>query len=198
MSALSKVILILGKARSCRHPNLGCREAESCGWFDVLPKICMRHDVWMGVWSWWSCQWQVANKCGLLNLNTFCRGMFKFHAKFDADSLLYLLSHFECDSHTVHMLTQQHLPPPLTSTVKSSLFAHMHSSPHSLAARLPWCHTNHSCYINSGWTSSGQTSYIIPGALPVQAKTLAEWEQHSVRRHERGDTEIGAEKLCKI
>ena len=45
--------------------------------------------------------------------------MFKFNTKFDAESFFYLLSHFECDSHTVHMLTQWHLLPPLTSTVKS-------------------------------------------------------------------------------
>ena len=32
--------------------------------------------------------------------------MFKLNAKFDADSLFYSLSHFECDSHTVPMLTQ--------------------------------------------------------------------------------------------
>ena len=32
--------------------------------------------------------------------------MFKLNAKFDADSLLYSLSYFECDNHTVHMLTQ--------------------------------------------------------------------------------------------
>ena len=69
-------------------------------------------------------------------LNSFHGGMFKLNTKFDADSLLYSLSHFECDGHTVHMLTQQHLPPPLTSTVKSSLFTHAHSSPLSLAARL--------------------------------------------------------------
>ena len=67
--------------------------------------------------------------------NSFCEGMFKLNAEFDADSLLYLISHFERDSHTVHMLTQWHLPPPLTSTVKSSLFTHVHSSPLSLSAR---------------------------------------------------------------
>ena len=60
-----------------------------------------------------------------------------------------LFAHFECSGHTVHMLTQRHLPPPLTSTVKLSLFTHAHSSPLSLAARLHWCHTNHSCYINN-------------------------------------------------
>ena len=91
-------------------------------------------------------------------------GMFKLDTKFDADSLLYSLSHFEFDSHTVHMFTQQRLPSPLTSTVRSSLFTHVHSSPLSLAARLHWCHTN--CYhINDGWSFSGQTSYIKFGNI---------------------------------
>ena len=85
----------------------------------------------------------VVHSCGLLNHpNSFCRSMFKFKAKFDADLLLYSLSHFEYNSHTVHMLTQQCLLPPLTSTVKSSLFTHVHFSPLSLAARLHRCHTN--------------------------------------------------------
>ena len=98
--------------------------------------------------------------------DSFCRGMFKLHANFDADSLLYSLSHFECNGHTVHMLTQQHLPPPLTSTVKWSLFTHVHSSPLSLVARLHRCCTNHSCYINNGWTFSGQTSYTLSDFIP--------------------------------
>ena len=38
-------------------------------------------------------------------------------AKFDADSLLCWLSHLECNVRTVHLLTQWHLPPALTSTV---------------------------------------------------------------------------------
>ena len=42
--------------------------------------------------------------------------------------------HFECDGHRAHMLTQQHLPPSLTSTVKSSLFTHAYSRPLSLVA----------------------------------------------------------------
>ena len=54
------------------------------------------------------------------------------------------------------MLTQQCLPPPLISTMKSLLFMHMHSSPLSLTARLRGCCTNHSRYINNGWTCSGQ------------------------------------------
>ena len=48
-----------------------------------------------------------AHSCSLLNhLNSFCEGMFKLNAKSDADSLVYSLSHFECDGHTVHTLTQ--------------------------------------------------------------------------------------------
>ena len=89
--------------------------------------------------------------------NSFCRGMFKLNAKFDADSLLFWLSHFECNNHTVHMLNQWHLLAPLTRSVKSSLFMQAHSSPLSLAARLHQSHTNHSRYINNGWTFPGQT-----------------------------------------
>ena len=44
--------------------------------------------------------------------------MFKLNAKFDADSLLYSLSYFECDGHTVPMLIQRCLLLPLTSTAK--------------------------------------------------------------------------------
>ena len=78
----------------------------------------------------------------------------------NADSLICFLSHFKCNGHTVHMLTQRHVLPLLTSTVKSSSFTHAHSSPLSLAARLHRSCTNHSCYINNGWAFSGQTSYI--------------------------------------
>ena len=37
--------------------------------------------------------------------------MFKLNVKFDADSLLYVPSHFKCDSHTLHKLTLW-CPPP--------------------------------------------------------------------------------------
>ena len=141
------MILVLGKARSHRVPNLGC----SGGWGERIShlddlmfcqKLCMRHDAWAGALLWWSCQSPAAHSHGFLNhWHSFYSGMFKLNAKFDADSLLYSLSHFECDGHTVHMLTQRRLPPPLTSTVKSSLFTHAHSSPLSLATRLHWCRT---------------------------------------------------------
>lgn len=38
ISSLSTAILALGKARSCREPNLGCRGAGRPGWWDALPK----------------------------------------------------------------------------------------------------------------------------------------------------------------
>ena len=43
ISSLSKVILVLRKARSHRTPNLGYREAESPGLFDVLQKNSAQH-----------------------------------------------------------------------------------------------------------------------------------------------------------
>ena len=130
------------------------------------------------------CTHYIVPKSLLNHLNSVCGGMFKLNTKFDADSLLYLFSHFECGSHTVHMLTQCHLLPPLTSGVKSSLFMHVHSSPLSLAARLHQCHANYSCSINNGWTFSGIDhicSYSfkrsrgvirIPKSLKTVAKSL--------------------------
>ena len=118
-------------------------------------KLCKRCDTWVGTLLWWSCQSPGSHSCGLLNQpNSFHGGMFKLNAKFDADSLLYLLRCFECVGCTIHMVTQQHLPPPLTSTMKSSLFMHVHSSPLSLAARLHQGCENHSRYTNHGWIFS--------------------------------------------
>ena len=37
-SSLSKVIVVLGKTRSCRVPNLGCSGTKSPGWSDVSQK----------------------------------------------------------------------------------------------------------------------------------------------------------------
>ena len=140
-------------------PNLGCSGAEVSDLM-LRQKNSTRHDVWMGS-LWWSCQSPVAHSYGFLNHpNSFHGKKFELKTKFDEDSLLYSLSHFECNGHTVHMLTQWRLLLPLISTVKLSLFMCMHSSPLSLAARLHQCCTNSSPYNNNGWTSSGQTSYM--------------------------------------
>ena len=87
--------------------------------------------------------------------------MFKLNAKLNADSLLYLLSHVECDSHTVHMLSQWRLLSPLTSTVNLSMFTHEHSRLPLLGCQvISILHANHYRYINNGWTFSGQTLYM--------------------------------------
>ena len=86
-----------------------------------IKKFCTRHDSWAGVLLWWSCQSPVAHSCGLLSHpKSFPGGMFKLNTKFDAVLLLYVFSCFECDGHSVYVLTQWCPPPPLTSTVKSS------------------------------------------------------------------------------
>ena len=73
--------------------------------------------------------------------NSFHGGTLKLNTKFDADSLLYLLSHFKCNDHTIHMLTQWWLSPIPTSMMNSSLLTCACYSPLSLAARFYQCHT---------------------------------------------------------
>ena len=180
ISSLAKVILVLGKTRSFQVPSLGCWGSRGRV-LSHLGDLMFVHEMWCmsrRVLLWGSCQSPVAHSCSLLNHpKRFRAGKFKLNAKFDADLLLYLLS--QCDGHTVHMLTQQHLPPPLTSTVKSSLFTHAHSSPCSLAARLHRCHINCSHYINNGWTSSRQTSCTQKVNLDINltlfTKLISKW-----------------------
>ena len=74
----------------------------------------------------------------LNHLNSFHGGKFKFNIKFDADSLLYSLNHFEWASINAHSTAST---APQIRTVKSSLFMHAHSSLLSLATRLCQCCT---------------------------------------------------------
>ena len=57
ISSFSKVVLVLGKARSRRVPNLGCRGNESPGWFDVLPK----NSAWYMMHEWAHCRDESSN-----------------------------------------------------------------------------------------------------------------------------------------
>ena len=133
ISSLSKVILVLGKARSHRVPNLGWMGLSHLG----NSMFCQKNSAGHVMHDLVCCQSPVTHSFGLLNHpNSVCGGMFKLNTKFDADSLLYLLNHFERNSHTVHMLTQWHLLTSPTSTVMLSLLMHAHSSPLSLATRL--------------------------------------------------------------
>ena len=87
-----KVILVLGKARSLGVPNLGCRWAESPGWFDVSPKNSAQDVIHEWTHCWWGCQSPVVYSCSLLNHpNIFCGGMLKLHIKSVGDLLLYFL-----------------------------------------------------------------------------------------------------------
>ena len=125
--SLSKAILVLGKARSYRAPNLGSTGSESPGWFDVLSKNCTRCDAWTDVLLWWTCQLPFAHNSGFLNHpDSFLWGMFNINAKFDADLLLYWLSHLECNGHTAHMIDHS-----------THLLSHW---------RVQWCcHCSHMC-----------------------------------------------------
>ena len=60
ISSLLKGILVLGKARSHRVSNLGCKVGGVTWvtWCFTI-KFCMRRDAWAGV-LWWSCQSLVA------------------------------------------------------------------------------------------------------------------------------------------
>ena len=94
--------------------------------------------------------------------------------------LIAALSYFECDSHTVHMFTQCHLSPPLTSKVKLSLFTHAHSSSLSLAARLHGCHINHSVTLTMAglFPDSLYTQLLFVNSYPFNvswAKYLVKW-----------------------
>ena len=140
---------------------MGSKGAESPERFDVSPTNSARDVMCEQACGWWSCQSPVAHSCGLLNHpNSFCKGMFELYTKSDTDLLLYWLSHFECNSHTVHMLTQPCLPPPLTATMKS-LFTHAHSSLRPLPSKLHWCCTSHSHYVTMAGLFPDRLHHII-------------------------------------
>ena len=140
-SFVSKVILALGKARSHTVPNVG--RLSHLG--DLM--LCQKtlHRMWWmsGMLLWWSCQSPVAHSYSLLHHpNSVREGMFKLNATFDAESLLYSLSHFWVEQpHSTHA--------HWTATTIPTVY------PVPLAAWLHQCCTNHSLSINNGWSVSG-------------------------------------------
>ena len=122
--SLSKVILVLGKAWNHRAPSPGYSGAKAPGWFNVSQKNSAG-DV---MHEWACCRNEAANH-GLPIAVAFWiiwidSAEFKLNAKFDANLLLYSLSQFKCNSHTVHLLTQWCLLPPLTSPNDGELIVH--------------------------------------------------------------------------
>ena len=143
-----KGVLVLGKARSHRAPNLGCRGSWVTWviWY-FAKNPCTRCDTWASTLSWWNCQSPVALSCSLLNpLNSFHGGMFKLNTKLDADSLLYSLSHFECAAtqYTCSLNSTYHAPWLVQWSRHCS---HMHIPVHS-----PWL---------PGYIGVSQTTLII-------------------------------------
>ena len=95
------MILVWGKAKSHRAPDLGCRGLSHLR--DLMFLQNTLHEMWC------MSRLVVVRKlpvsccpsCGLLNyLNSFHGGMFKLNGKFDADSLLHLL--ILNDGHSVY------------------------------------------------------------------------------------------------
>ena len=93
-SSLSKVILVLGKARSLRAPNLGCRGTESSGWFDILPKNSawdMMHEQ--------ACCWDDASSHHLPITSAFWS--IQIVSVEECSSLIQKLMQIRCSAHSV-------------------------------------------------------------------------------------------------
>ena len=76
-------------------------------------------------------------------------------------------------------------PPPLISTMKSSVFTHVHSSLLFLVDRLHQCCTNCSYHINNGSTFSGQALYISKQKWGVVHHSLANSRSRGFVKKER-------------
>ena len=133
ISFLSKVILVLEKARSHRAPNLGYSGAESPGWFDVSPK----NSAWDVMYEQACCCIEAANQ-QLPIAAAFW--VIQIVSMEECSSLMQNLMQIHCSTHTVILNvtaiynTHAHSiasPAPLTSTVKLLLFTYailVHSS----------------------------------------------------------------------
>ena len=107
ISYLSKVILVLGKTRSRRAPNLGCRRAESPGWLHVSQKNSaqdMMH-VWAPCDEAANLQLPIA-AAFWTNWIVSAEERPRLMRNFKQICCTILASHFECNGHTLHMLTQ--------------------------------------------------------------------------------------------
>ena len=121
ISSISKVISVLGKARSDRAPNLGCRGAEAPGGFEVLPKCSawdMMHELVL------CCD--VAANHQLPTAAAFW--IIWIVSAEECSSLMQNLVQIRCSAHLVTLnATATHYTYSTASTVKLSLFMHAHS-----------------------------------------------------------------------
>ena len=94
-----------GKRQKLQGVKSGLSGAESPGWFDVF---CWKtlHEMWCVSGHVVVMKLPVTSCPQLRPLNlpkSFRGGMFKLNTKFNAHSLFYWLSRFECNNHTIHM-----------------------------------------------------------------------------------------------
>ena len=153
MSSLSKVILVLGKVRISRAPNLGYSGAELPGCFDISPKNCawdMVHeqaccdkaanDQLPIAAGFWTIQIVSMEECSSLTQN-----LMQIHCSTCSVILNVMATQYTCSLNSVycpHWLVQW----------SHHCSCMQHSSPLSLAARFHQCCANHSHYINNDWT----------------------------------------------
>ena len=142
------------------HQILALGAAESPGWFDVSTKYSTGDRMHKRA----HCHDTAANH----QLPTAAAFWIIPIVSTECSSVMWNLMQICCSTCSVilNVMTTQYICSlngiyhALTSTVKSSLLTHVHSSPLSSMARLPQCFTNWSCYINNSWTFSRQTLYI--------------------------------------
>ena len=88
-------ISVLGKSISRRAPHQGWRGQR----FSQTTLHDALHVARGATLSWCSCQSPVAYSCSLQSRPNSLHRNVQLNVKSDADSLLYWLSHFECDGH---------------------------------------------------------------------------------------------------
>ena len=125
ISSLSKVILVLGKARVA-GPQIWAVEGLS-HLSDLMFHQKTLHEMWC--MSGVHCRDEAANHQLPKAVSFWIICIVSMEECSSLTQHLMQIHTFKCDGHAVHMLTQQCLPPPLTNTVKSSLLTHVHSSP---------------------------------------------------------------------
>ena len=158
ISSLSKVIVVLGKARSHRVLNLGCSGADSPGWFDVSPKISAGDTMQVhcrdeaadpqlpAAVAFWSTPVVSVEECA-------SKKLMQIHCSTSSVIVNAMATQYTCSLSGIYR--------PHWRVQRSG-----HCSCMCIPVHSPWLPgyidvTNHSHHVNNGWTFSGQTSYLV-------------------------------------
>ena len=160
------MILVWGKARSCRAPHLGCRRVESPGWFDVLPK----DSAWDVIHEQMHCCDEAANHQLPIDMTFWIIWIVSVE---ECSSLTQNLMQIHCSTHSVilNVTATQY-----TCSLNSVYCPHWlvqwshHCSHMCIPVHSPWLPgyidiMKAVLYINNGWTFSGQFSLTSGGAI---------------------------------